>query len=248
MENTPNMTQNNPADGGTGAPPLTEQAKNLATEVGHQARQKAGDLMDQAREQVHTQLNTRKDALVGSVDTLAQVLHQSSQSLQEQNQALVGQFIDRGADVVEGIARYFREHEVQDLVSEVEGFARREPLLFLGGAFTLGLMAARFLKSGAPTGGQGGGTGNGTSAGVDRSDFRYGPSHVTNATVGLGASGGQETGGPVETAGGSLWSGNGSDDDPRGRQIITGGETLSALPEDTEETNDRLTTTGMTGE
>jgi hypothetical protein len=33
------------------------------------------------------------------------------------------------------------------MIQEVERFARRQPALFLGGAFTLGLIAARFLKS-----------------------------------------------------------------------------------------------------
>ena len=33
----------------------------------------------------------------------------------------------------------------------VESFARREPLLFIGGAFALGMVAARFLKASAAT-------------------------------------------------------------------------------------------------
>ena len=36
---------------------------------------------------------------------------------------------------------------MRNAVSSTERFARREPLFFLGGAFVVGLLAARFLKS-----------------------------------------------------------------------------------------------------
>jgi hypothetical protein len=41
-------------------------------------------------------------------------------------------------------------------VSEAEDFARRQPALFLGGAFALGLLGARFLKSSGQQASQGG--------------------------------------------------------------------------------------------
>ena len=49
-----------------------------------------------------------------------------------------------------------RDATVRDIVRATERFARREPLLFLGGAFTLGLFAARFLKSSEPDPGNNG--------------------------------------------------------------------------------------------
>jgi hypothetical protein len=36
---------------------------------------------------------------------------------------------------------------VGELIGDVEQFARRSPALFLGGAFALGVLAARFVKS-----------------------------------------------------------------------------------------------------
>jgi hypothetical protein len=44
-----------------------------------------------------------------------------------------------------------RQKDVRELMSDVERFAQRQPTLFLGGAFALGLLGARFLKSSAPT-------------------------------------------------------------------------------------------------
>ena len=40
--------------------------------------------------------------------------------------------------------------EVEDLVNRTESWARQNPALFLGGAFVIGVLGARFLKSSRP--------------------------------------------------------------------------------------------------
>jgi hypothetical protein len=51
------------------------------------------------------------------------------------------------ANQIEQISNYFERKDVREMMRDVESFARRNPALFIGGAFTLGLLAARFLKS-----------------------------------------------------------------------------------------------------
>jgi hypothetical protein len=51
---------------------------------------------------------------------------------------------------VEGISDYLRNRDFNDVVRDAESYARREPLLFLGAAFAVGFIAARFLKASAP--------------------------------------------------------------------------------------------------
>jgi hypothetical protein len=75
------------------------------------------------------------------------VLHQAGQQLTDQGQGFAAGYIERAAGGVEQAAGYLREHEVQELVADVEGFARRQPAWFVAGAFALGLLGARFLKS-----------------------------------------------------------------------------------------------------
>ena len=60
-------------------------------------------------------------------------------------------YVDQAADQVERLSEYVRERDVVQIAGDVEKFARREPALFLGGAFVLGLCAARFLKSSSQT-------------------------------------------------------------------------------------------------
>jgi len=126
---------------------MTDQAKQQAQQVFQQTQQAAGQAVDKAREQVKSQLSSQKDRAAEGLGGVAQALRQTAQQLREQNQAPVAEVTERAAQAVDGVTGYFRDHDVDQLVGEVENFARREPMLFLGGAFALGFAAARFLKS-----------------------------------------------------------------------------------------------------
>jgi hypothetical protein len=59
------------------------------------------------------------------------------------------------ADQVERLSTYLRDSSFEDVIREAEDMARRQPLLFLGGAFLAGFLGARFLKSSSPSEGAG---------------------------------------------------------------------------------------------
>src|SRR5690606_20210610 len=63
------------------------------------------------------------------------------------DQADVGQYMRQMADQVDRFAGYLESRDVGEVMDQVEDFARRQPAAFIGGAFTLGLIGARFLKS-----------------------------------------------------------------------------------------------------
>ena len=107
---------------------------------------------------------TQKDRGADMLSSVAQALRQTAHNLQGQNQAAVGGVASQAADRVDQLAGYLRERDVSQLVGEFEGYARRSPGLVLGGAFALGLLAARFIKSSSPSRG-GAGAGYGYSGG-----------------------------------------------------------------------------------
>jgi hypothetical protein len=125
-------------DGGSGG----QQAPVL-----QQAGQKVSEVADQARTQVMSKLGDQKERAAGSLEGVAQALRQTGQQFRDQNQQPFGQFAEGAADMVERFTGYLNQRDVHQMVGEVESFARRQPALFLGGAFALGLLAARFLKS-----------------------------------------------------------------------------------------------------
>ena len=70
----------------------------------------------------------------------------------ETQQPQIADLASTAADQAEALAGYLRENDVRQIIGNVETFARRQPLLFLGGAFVLGVAASRFIKA---AGGQG---------------------------------------------------------------------------------------------
>lgn len=80
---------------------------------------------------------------------VAKMLHRTSEDLEGN---LIGPYIGKAADQIDRVSNFLRTAEVKDVVKSVEDFARREPLIFLGGAFAAGILASRFAKSTAETG------------------------------------------------------------------------------------------------
>src|SRR5919199_770720 len=119
---------------------VVEQAKDKAQELASQAQQKAG-------EQVESGLARGKSRAAETLGGVAQSLRLSSQHLREQGQEGTGRYVEKAAQQVERLSSYLQNRDVNEVVDEVEDFARRKPALFLGGAFALGLLGARFLKS-----------------------------------------------------------------------------------------------------
>lgn len=150
MENRPYSIPGSAGSSDVAAPP-PGSAPPQPPPVLQQIPQQAGRLLDQVRDQMKSRASGQKEQATGGLATIAQALRQTGQQLQEQSQTTVGQFADRAAEPVETLAGYLRDRNVDQLIGEAEGFARRQPALFLGGAFVLGLLSARFLKSSAPS-------------------------------------------------------------------------------------------------
>lgn len=122
-------------------------------EVKEQVQQKLGDIKDQVAEQATGRLEEQKTAASSGISTVAHAFRQTGQHLRGQEQEGVAQYIDQAAQRLEQFSHYLGEHDLKDLARDAEQFARREPALFLGGAFAVGMLAARFLKSSGSSGG-----------------------------------------------------------------------------------------------
>lgn len=116
-----------------------------------EVQNKAGEVVDQTKEQATNQVSTQKDRLADGLQNAAAMVLMSSDQLRQNNQEGIAQYTDQVAGKIDEFAIFLRERGLGDIASEVENYARREPVLFLGGAFTLGLLAARFLKSSKPS-------------------------------------------------------------------------------------------------
>src|SRR3712207_4552136 len=124
-----------------------EQAKQQTQQVAQQARQQASDLASRGGEQVKGQLANQKHNAAQRMSPVQAALRETGQQLRNQGQGPVAEYADKAADQVERFAGYLRENDVDSLLNDARGFARRNPAVFLGSAAALGFLATRFLKS-----------------------------------------------------------------------------------------------------
>lgn len=141
---TPN-TGSGPSASQTGG--VVDDVRHKAGEVLEQAQQKAAPVLDEAQQKAKSKLEQGKEQAADHLGSVAQALHKSGAELQQGEQKAAGGYTVQAADKLEQISTHLRGSSVQQLVGEVEDFARREPTLFLSGAFALGVLGARFLKS-----------------------------------------------------------------------------------------------------
>jgi hypothetical protein len=134
---------------------VTEQAKEQGQQLAQKARQQAGELATRGTEQVKSQLANQKHEASQRMVPVQTALRETGQQLRKQGQGSVAQYADKAADQVERFSGYLRETEIDEIVDEARGFARRRPAVFLGGAVALGFLATRFLKSTSQEAGNG---------------------------------------------------------------------------------------------
>lgn len=138
---------NPPTQPAQAAGAVADQAKDAAQDVAGQVqdagKQVVGQVQEQAVNTVQEQIGRVTETLGSFVDATRSV----SGQLRQSDQAMVAEYVEQAASQVERLAAYLENKEPAELVGDVERFARRQPAMFMGGAFVLGLMAARFLKS-----------------------------------------------------------------------------------------------------
>ena len=102
---------------------------------------------EEARKTAETQIASQKGRVAEGLGTLAQALRVGTSAPKHQLSAEVRPYMTYAADQVEQAAWYFGHRSLKEMAQDFETFARREPALFLGGAFATGLFGGRFLKA-----------------------------------------------------------------------------------------------------
>ena len=119
--------------------------------LGAKAKNQAKNTAAQAREQMRSMADAGREEVAGQISGIARALKSTSDQLRAQNQEQAGHYTEIIGDQAQRISRYLEEKDASALVSDIEGFARRQPLLFLGGCVAVGFAVGRFFKASAPT-------------------------------------------------------------------------------------------------
>lgn len=124
-----------------------ESVKNAANSAIGQVKEKATGLLDEQKATLTTGLS-------GVADSIRQV-GENLRDADDQNKITrtTAQYGESLAGKIEDLSGYLEQATLRDLTRDAEKFARQQPALFIGGAFLVGILAARFLKTSAPNAG-----------------------------------------------------------------------------------------------
>jgi hypothetical protein len=117
-------------------------AKNRATDM-------ANDAKDQIATSAREQAETARDHTVETVENAAHAAEAAGQEFD--SDSLQAAALEQLGAQINSVAAGLRNKPVDEMVDDVAVFARKNPILFLGGAALIGFAAARFLKSGEST-------------------------------------------------------------------------------------------------
>jgi hypothetical protein len=102
------------------------------------------------RERASAQIATQKDRATDGLGTIAQAVRRSTQELRGGSHDTLAEYVDQAADQLERFSGHLKNKDVSELLRDAQQLARRRPGVFIGSAFALGLIGARFLKSSQP--------------------------------------------------------------------------------------------------
>jgi hypothetical protein len=115
-------------------------------EAGHQAGQSVSALAERATGMGYQQADRAREQAARGLDHVSSTIRRVSMDM-EADQPALANAATTVADQAERIGEYLRTTDARQIVSNVENAARRQPLIFLGGAFVLGVAAARLIKA-----------------------------------------------------------------------------------------------------
>ena len=124
-----------------------EELKQGARDVADQARQQFDRATQEAKARGEQAFDQGKSNVADEVSGVADTLRQTARGFEEHDDRMLAGYASQAADSIGRFADSIRTSNMENVVSQVEDFARRQPGLFLGATVAAGFMLARFLKS-----------------------------------------------------------------------------------------------------
>jgi len=106
-------------------------------------------LIDNVKQRASDQFDSQKSKATDTLGVIANAVHGTTEQLRSDHHEALAQYIEGAANQLDRMSTTLRNKDVNVLLSDARQLARRQPALFIGGSFALGLLAARFMKSSA---------------------------------------------------------------------------------------------------
>ncbi|MDG4647806.1 hypothetical protein P6F26_05075 [Roseibacterium sp. SDUM158017] len=129
-------------------PPETDTSDHDSRESRGEGSTTSGggkSMLDTAKERVAEEAQNARDAASETAREKADRLREAGEAFEEDSFARHA--ADQFAEQLGAAARTVRDADLAHVADDVTDFARRQPLVFFGGAAVLGFLAARMLKA-----------------------------------------------------------------------------------------------------
>jgi ElaB/YqjD/DUF883 family membrane-anchored ribosome-binding protein len=100
----------------------------------------------EVRERAESGIEQQRAAVAQRVRRLGEAIRHTSDQLSREDQ-FAQSLLDNASSRVQSVAEYIDQARLEDVAQDVQTFARRQPAVFFGGAFLIGLALGRFAKS-----------------------------------------------------------------------------------------------------
>lgn len=124
-----------------------EQAKSAAGDAVERVKDEAVHATEKAKEHGRKVFETQKHRVATEIHAYSEAARGAADRLNDESDTNLGSYVASAADYLDRMGNRIDERGLEELVSDVQGMARRRPEIFYGGLFVAGLAAARFLKA-----------------------------------------------------------------------------------------------------
>jgi ElaB/YqjD/DUF883 family membrane-anchored ribosome-binding protein len=111
------------------------------------AQEKASELRAQGSSRLQEQFDRRSSEAGSQARSIAEALRRTGQELNDQGNSRTAQITGPAADRFERLGSYLEQTSGDDLMRDVESFARRRPWMLAGVGLLAGVTASRFMKA-----------------------------------------------------------------------------------------------------
>jgi hypothetical protein len=135
------MTQTTTAAGGQ------SQAQEKLQDAAGQAKEKAQEGAERARQGLRGQIDQRSTHAGRQVSSQSEDIRSVAQQLREQGKDGPAKLANQAADRAQRVGSWLEDSDADQILGEVEDFARRNPWAIALGGIALGFAASRMLKA-----------------------------------------------------------------------------------------------------
>ncbi len=121
---------------------------DLKSNARAEAAELASNIKTASQTAVKEQAHKVRDTAAAEVDRIASAADAAADEFHAEN--LQSQALHQVASKLEGFAQGLKSSDIEALSSTASDFARKNPLLFVGGAAFAGFLVTRFLKASEP--------------------------------------------------------------------------------------------------